>query len=257
MLPEVKSYNTTITKVQIIDGKFTRKRKKKVIMATALIGKTDVGVKEFGRDVEVAENPTAKLMYYLDSICYVLNIEKTERNIRKLRDYQNYRRLSDEEINNLIVLCVLFSPDVLLGKCIFPDEEMCGMDMNKFYELSAVSHRFLVTEEIVIGGQTRRVQKILFFRDIWLECFYLEPIKQYQSKIEGIAATLQGRSVARQPTQTRAGQCRPASSQATRRPQTQQRALPSPTGPAAASRAPTRPATASPAPKNDDGCVIL
>lgn len=226
-------------------------------MATALIGKTDVGVKEFGRDVEVAENPTAKLMYYLDSICYVLNIEKTERNIRKLRDYQNYRRLSDEEINNLIVLCVLFSPDVLLGKCIFPDEEMCGMDMNKFYELSAVSHRFLVTEEIVIGGQTRRVQKILFFRDIWLECFYLEPIKQYQSKIEGIAATLQGRSVARQPTQTRAGQSRPASSQATRRPQTQQRALSSPTGPAAASRAPTRPATSSPAPKKDDGCVIL
>lgn len=200
---------------------------------------------------EVAENPTAKLMYYLDSICYVLNIEKTERNIRKLRDYQNYNRLSDEEINNLVVLCVLFSPDVLLGKCIFPDEEMCGMDMNKFYELSAVSHRFLVTEEIVIGGQTRRVQKILFFRDIWLECFYLEPIKQYQSKIEGIAATLQGRSVARQPAQTRAGTSRPASSQATRRqytrPQTQQRALPSPTSPV----------TASPPPKKDDGCVIL
>ena len=201
-------------------------------MAAALIGKTDVGVKEFGRDVEVPENPTAKLMYYLDSICYVLNIEKTERNIRKLRDYQNYRRLNAEEIDQLVLLCVLFSPDVLLGKCIFPDEEMCGMDMNKFYELSAVSHRFLVTEEIVVGGQTRRVQKILFFRDIWLECFYLDPIKQYQSRIESIAATVQGRSVARQPAQHRAASAassRPGNAQQPprrqiTRPQTQQSA---------------------------------
>ncbi|XP_062614410.1 uncharacterized protein LOC134276158 [Saccostrea cucullata] len=213
-------------------------------MAAALIGKTDVGVKEFGRDVEVAENPTAKLMYYLDSICYVLNIEKTESNIRKLRDYKNYRRLSNDEVDQLILLCVLFSPDVLLGKCIFPDEEMCGMDMNKFYELSAVSHRFLVTEEIVVGGQTRRVQKILFFRDIWLECFYLEPIKQYQSKIEGIAASLREGRVARQRPQPRAIAATPSrTTQTPVRPQRQQSA--------------SRPSASQPAKKDDSSCVII
>lgn len=47
-------------------------------MVIVLIGKIDVGVKEFGRDVEVVENLIVKLMYYLDSICYVLNIEKIE-----------------------------------------------------------------------------------------------------------------------------------------------------------------------------------
>jgi hypothetical protein len=220
-------------------------------MAAALIGKTDVGVKEFGRDVEVAENPTAKLMYYLDSICYVLNIEKTEENIRKLRDYKNYRRLSDDETDKLVLLCVLFSPDVLLGKCIFPDEEMCGMDMNKFYELSAVSHRFLVTEEIVVGGQTRRVQKILFFRDIWLECFFLEPIKQFQSRLDGISTRLRDGSTQR-PAQQRAisaGPSRATSSQSgirqqNTRPQTQTSA--------------SRPRPVSqPTKKSDDGCTIL
>lgn len=107
-------------------------------MVIVLIGKIDVGVKEFGRDVEVVENLIVKLMYYLDSICYVLNIEKIEWNICKFWDYQNYRRFSDEEINNFIVFCVLFLLDVFFGKCIFLDEEMCGMDMNKFYELSVV-----------------------------------------------------------------------------------------------------------------------
>lgn len=219
-------------------------------MAAALIGKTDVGIKEFGRDVEVAENPTAKLMYYLDSICYVLNIEKTEENVRKLRDYKNYRRLSNDETDKLVLLCVLFSPDVLLGKCIFPDEEMCGMDMNKFYELSAVSHRFLVTEEIMIGGQTRRVQKILFFRDIWLECFFLEPMKQFQSRIEEISTKLQDRST-QQPAQQRAtsaGPSRIASSE----PRSRLQNTRSQTQPRAS---PQRPA-AQPT-KKDDGCIIL
>ena len=156
----------------------------------ALLSRTEVGFKEFGREISVPENPTAKLMYYFDSICYVLDIDKSERDIRKLRDYRNYRQLSEDETDKLLIMCLLFSPDILINKCIFQDNEMCGGDMNKFYELSAVSNRFLVTEELLIGGQTRRVKKILCFHEIWLECWYIDPLKSFKERLE----TAEGRT---------------------------------------------------------------
>lgn len=190
-------------------------------MAAALLGKTDVGVKEFGRDVDVAEVPHAKLMYYLDSICYALNLDKSESGIRKLREYRNYRSLSSDEIDELLILCAIFSPDVLLNKCIFMDDEMCGNNMNKFYEVNAVSHRFLVTEEIVIGGQTRRVMKILCFRKLWLETFYLEPITHFKERLSAVAdriAGRQGRQRQATPTAARAPATQQSSRQVTPRP---------------------------------------
>ncbi|OWF49693.1 uncharacterized protein LOC110451382 [Mizuhopecten yessoensis] len=162
-------------------------------MAAAVVRKTDVGVKEFGRDVDVAEVPQAKLMYYLDSICYALNLDKSESGVRKLREYRKYRELTNDDIDELLILCTLFSPDVLLGKCIFMDEDMCGNNMNKFYELNAVSNKMLITEEIVIAGQTRQVLKILCFRKIWLECFYIEPLAQFKERLGRIAGRISGR----------------------------------------------------------------
>ncbi|KAK3085546.1 hypothetical protein FSP39_005147 [Pinctada imbricata] len=159
----------------------------------ALLGRTEVGVKEFGREINVPEHPTAKLMYYLDSICYVLDIDKSEANIRKLRDYRRYRALDDSETEELLILCILFTPDILVDKCIFQDNEMCGGDMNKFFEVSAVSDRFLITPEVLIGGQTRKVQKILFFHEIWLECWYHDPMRSFEGRIRSLTARIRGR----------------------------------------------------------------
>ncbi|XP_033731923.1 uncharacterized protein LOC117321573 [Pecten maximus] len=193
-------------------------------MTATVVRKTDVGVKEFGHDVEVAELPQAKLMYYLDSICYALNLDKSESGIRKLRDHRRYRSLTSDDIDELLILCSLFSPDVLLGKCLFMDDDMCGNSMNKFYELNAVSNRLLVTEEIIIGGQTRKVLKILCFRKIWLECFYVEPMGQFKERLGRIAGRISGRQ-----RQGQGQQRSVPSGRAQSRPQTATRSTPSST----------------------------
>lgn len=214
-------------------------------MTAAVVGSTDVDVKEFGYDVNVAEVPQAKLMYYLDSICYALNLDKSESGVRKLRDHRKYRSLTSDDIDELLILCSIFSPDALLGKCLFMDDEMCGDSLNKFYELNAVSKRLLVTEEIVIGGQTRKVLKILCFRKIWLECFYIEPLSQFKERLERIAGRISGRQrqgPGQQRSMQSAGQGRP-------RPQTP-RSIPRP--------APT-PANSPPAPASnkESGCLLM
>lgn len=52
----------------------------------AVFRKTELDVQEFGRDIVVPDNPKAKLMYYLDSICSVLDLSNLrEANLHKLR----------------------------------------------------------------------------------------------------------------------------------------------------------------------------
>jgi hypothetical protein len=74
-------------------------------MAAALaLNKTEVDVNEFGRDVEVPEKPIAKLMYYFDSICYAMDMNRTASpdKIKKLRNYSKYRELNEEERDCII-----------------------------------------------------------------------------------------------------------------------------------------------------------
>lgn len=50
----------------------------------AILGRTEVGVREFGRTVTIPEDPKARLMYYLDCICVVLDMSDTA-NLSRLR----------------------------------------------------------------------------------------------------------------------------------------------------------------------------
>lgn len=205
-------------------------------MAAALaLNKTEVDVNEFGRDVEVPEKPIAKLMYYFDSICYAMDMNRTASpdKIKKLRNYSKYRELNEEERDLLLMLVVKFSPDELINKCLFQDDEMCGNDMNKFYKLDTVQHRFVITEEIIVGGQVTRVVKILCYRKIWLEHCYFEPMKNVERELRSLAGKMTA-AVQRPNTGGRG------------RPQTQ-------ITPRARSQQPRAP----PPQKKDDNCVVL
>ena len=88
-----------------------------------------VGIKAAGTKVTVPGSPTAKLMYYLDCVAVVIKLD--DRNLNRLRNYGSYYLLNDTEIDALLALVLLFSPDVLIGKVFFPSED-CGERRNKF-----------------------------------------------------------------------------------------------------------------------------
>ena len=135
-----------------------------------------VGIKKTGVTTSVPPNSKAKLMYYLD--CVATLIELNNPNLRRLRDYQTYYLLNDAETDALLALVRVLSPDKLVGKVMFQRED-CGGSRNEFYELSAVSHMLAVTDNIVIGGGRKRVAKIMFFQKAWMKDNYSTPIRSF------------------------------------------------------------------------------
>jgi len=142
----------------------------------AMLGRTEIGIKKTGTTVTVPNSPVAKLMYYFDCVCCCVEADQ-DSEIRRLRDYDNYYWLSNEEEAKLLVLCLALSPDKLIGAIFIPAENIPGK-RNQFLELSAVSTRMIVTDSLMVGGQQKRIRKIMMFEKSWIESNYLEPIKQ-------------------------------------------------------------------------------
>ena len=150
-----------------------------------------IRIKDIGARVTVPNNATAKLMYYLECVATVLKLENP--NLRRLTNYQNYNSLTDAEIDALLALVLLFSPDELLGKVFFPSED-CGGSTNQFFELSAVSHMLAVSDNILIGGESKRVAKVMLFKMSWMDKNYLTPLKSFEGRLQRMARGLPGRA---------------------------------------------------------------
>lgn len=142
----------------------------------AFFGRTKYNLKDTTEKATIPNNPTAKLMYYLDCMCTVLKYDD-EPTMNRLRRYQNYF-LTRQERDLLIQLCIVLKPDVLLNKCIFQEDALCGDMGNKFYDLEQVRNNLLIAGSVMIGGQNRRVTKIMTFKMDWLRRNWQEPIQE-------------------------------------------------------------------------------
>ena len=150
----------------------------------AVLGKTEIRIKNTTTPTTIPDTPVAKLMYYLNSVCACVDADD-DSGIHRLRDYKNYLRLSNEEEAKLLTLCLALSPDKLIGTVFFPNEDIDNFS-NAFYELSAVSTKLVVAESLLIGGQQRRVHKIMMFKMSWIESYYLNPLRSYQNRRRAI-----------------------------------------------------------------------
>lgn len=154
-------------------------------------------VKATGTSVTVPENPRAKLMYYLSCVCDALQLDSSDtRNIARLKDYQNYFRLTEEEKSELLVLCAVLSPDVLLNKVFFQNDRMCGNSSNEFYDIGTVASQLVVSSSIVIGGQRKNIRKIMTFKIAWLRKFYLEPLQALARELDEAEESRRRRAIA-------------------------------------------------------------
>ena len=144
----------------------------------AVLGRTQIEVKRTGVSATVPNSPTAKLMYYFNCVCACIEPD-SDYTIRRLRNYSNYANLSNQEEAQLLVLCLALSPDKLIGSIFFPvadGEDFDGCN-NEFFEVNAVSTRLVVAESILIGGQQKKVKKIMMFKKSWIESNYLDPLR--------------------------------------------------------------------------------
>ena len=119
---------------------------------------------------------------YLSCVATVIQLDDPA--LSRLKRLPELLLLSEEETDALLALVILLSPDELIGKVFFPSED-CRGHSNQFYELSAVSHMLAVADNIVIGGERKRVGKIMFFQRSWMENNYPSDPSKIKIDCEG------------------------------------------------------------------------
>ena len=148
----------------------------------AVLGRTQIEIKRTTSKCSVPDNPTAKLMYYFNCVCSCIEAE-SDYATNRLRNYSNYHALSSEEEAKLLILCLALSPDKLIGTIFFPakDEDLTEFS-NEFFEVSAVNTKLVVAQSLLIGGQQKKVQKIMMFKKSWIENNYLNPLRSFERR---------------------------------------------------------------------------
>ena len=160
----------------------------------AVIGSTQLRVKKIGSSTTIPDNPTAKLMFYFNCVCTCIEADD-DYTTRRLQNYNNYSSLSSQEEAQLLILCLALSPNKLIGSIFLPasDNEDFGGSTNRFYELSAVSTRVLVSQSLLVGGQQRKVRKIMKFKKSWIEKYYINPLRSIERRQRPAATSYSSR----------------------------------------------------------------
>lgn len=141
----------------------------------AMFQNTNYDVRMFGQKVDVPDAPVARIMYYLDCVCTVIDYD--DNNIRRYRNYSNWMNMSDEEDKLIFVLAATLSPDELEDKVFFENAALCPTTSNQFYEIGQVRNQLLVVQSIMIGGRTRQVKKIMAYTSGWMQRNYHQPLQ--------------------------------------------------------------------------------
>lgn len=202
-----------------------------------MIRANEIGVKEYGNDVTVAENDVAKLMYYLNCVCRTVNCSD-DRELSRYTNYHDWASLSRDDQKRLLVLCYTFSPDVFEDKVFFQSEALCRGAPNRLYEVSQVRHEILAVSNIIVAGRSRQVTKIMTYTMPWMHYCYLQPM-------QGLAQSLTEQEQVRQPQRQALPQ-----RQTQRQPQPQPQRQPQPQP----QRQPQPPRGRQP--QREDGCTI-
>ena len=141
-----------------------------------VFSRKEVGFTETTVKVTVPDNDTARLMYYLESMHTVLDLETTEYNIARMKDYNNHFLLTNDEKVKLFALCCYLSPDELNNKCMFQSDEMCGDMNNRFFRLNSTETAFVAAESVFVGTAKVSVKKIMVYKMSWMRTFYINPM---------------------------------------------------------------------------------
>ena len=132
-------------------------------------------IKSIGKSVTIPNNDIARLMYYLSCVDTVIRHDDTD----KFSDYEHYYRLTKADEDILLGLVVIFNPKIFINAGIFiVDQKLIpyGFD-NEFYQITDQKIGIHVNQEVIIGGKSVKVLKIMACNTAWLNRFYIQPIE--------------------------------------------------------------------------------
>ena len=141
---------------------------------SATLAMKNIKVRAFGTTTTVPNNSIALLMYYLNCVATVIDVDD-----RRLTDYQNFDELSGEELVTVYALAKVFHPSIFINAGIFiVDPKLLFDTSNQFYEITDETIGVHVNTEIMIGGKVRKVRKLMACNNKWLSENYFMPIQE-------------------------------------------------------------------------------
>ena len=141
---------------------------------SAFFNHNQVSVKSIGKTVLIPDNDIARLMYYLSCVDTVINYGEDI-----LSDYENYDLLTPTQKEVLVKLVEMFAPPFFIkaGVFILDQNLLPGNFNNEFYQITDQRIGIHINQEIMIGGRTVRVLKIMACNTAWLNKYYYTPLK--------------------------------------------------------------------------------
>ncbi|KAL3863099.1 hypothetical protein ACJMK2_004875 [Sinanodonta woodiana] len=134
---------------------------------------TDTGVK-----VNVPADPRAKLMYYLDCLCYTLNLTDVHPGIARFRSYAKYdlsrndRHLCRDRNNKFYNVDEI--RQIVLSASTTTSTSVAALAGKSALFASATATASL---SIVLGGETYRIAKIMTYKRSWIQDNYHTPMQ--------------------------------------------------------------------------------
>jgi hypothetical protein len=137
---------------------------------------------EKGTKINVPGNDIAKLMYYLKCICYILEMEQ-DPDIQHLTNFENYSNMSSGDIQKIVKLCSIASPDTLYNKFLFVDNyRNLGSLGNKLYERACSFNNS--NGNIQNATDQQSFVRFMVFDLYWLERNFVIPFRNIVNEIE-------------------------------------------------------------------------
>ena len=149
------------------------------MQATLGLAKTEV--KREGTKANIPNNDIAKLMYYLNCLVCVLQCDDIG---SKYTDYIHYYNLTEKEKEDVIEFALIFNPKILIELNIFilDSGPLLPEYNNEFYRIEDERIGIHANEQVVIGGRSIRVLKVMVCNKQWLEQNYFTPMKNINNR---------------------------------------------------------------------------
>ena len=150
-------------------------------MATASM--LSVNVRPEGVNVQVPDNDISRFMYYLRCITKGTGIDILQDD---LTDYQNHWRLSATRVDAVFKCAYELSPDVVVGKVIYLDDDhevIPRGSINEFCTISAAMDIVSIQQEFFFAGKFQNATRVMFYKTAWLEKFYHGPFRRNKQRV--------------------------------------------------------------------------
>ena len=153
-------------------------------------------IKLVERNLAIPDNNIAKLMYYLDCLVNIIDLDDGTVNLDRLTDYEHYYNLTEEEQKTVAGLCIVSNPEALeqFSLLLVKPELLPNGSGNEFFDIKDPRLGVEVPEAVTFAETPVKVLKVMVCTEEWIDKYYTQPaqsfIEEEQAKAQNNGANV-------------------------------------------------------------------